>query len=134
MMTAESRRPMVIVVAASVAILFGIATIISGGQALFGDEAARAAVGNAVPFVLWFNFGAGFAYVTAGGGLLTRQKWASWMSIVIAAATLAVFAVFGIHVLAGGAFEMRTVGAMVLRSAVWITIAAVAARSAPWRH
>ena len=37
------------------AILFGVLTILSGGQALFGGEAARAAVGAAVPFVLWFN-------------------------------------------------------------------------------
>ena len=36
---------------------------------LFGGEAARAAAGQFMPFVLWFNFIAGFAYVVAGVGL-----------------------------------------------------------------
>jgi hypothetical protein len=110
------------------AILFGVLTIVSGGQALFGDEAARLAVGNAVPFVLWFNFVAGFAYVGAGIGLLMRLRWSVWLSALIAGATVLVFVAFGIHVLLGGPYEMRTVGAMTLRSLVWIGIAVAASR------
>ena len=49
-----------------VAVGFGLLTIKEGGTILFGDEAARSAAGNYVPFVLWFNFAAGFAYVIAG--------------------------------------------------------------------
>ena len=113
-------------IAGAIALLFGLATIVSGGRALFGDEAARKAVGAAVPFVLWFNFGAGFAYVVAGIGLLLRLPWAVWLSALIAAATVLVFLAFGVHVLTGGAYEMRTVGAMALRSLVWIGIAIVA--------
>ncbi|MCZ7660041.1 MAG: hypothetical protein M5U07_20335 [Xanthobacteraceae bacterium] len=115
-------------IAGLVAIAFGLLTIISGGRALFGDAAARAAVGAAVPFVLWFNFGAGFAYVAAGAGLLAGRPWSVTLSALIALATLLVFAAFGIHVLLGGAYEMRTVGAMTLRSVVWIVIAFVARR------
>ncbi|MEZ4618290.1 MAG: hypothetical protein R2867_22630 [Caldilineaceae bacterium] len=48
-----------------VAILFGLLTILSGGRTLFNAEAQQLA-GNYVPFVLWFNFLAGFAYVIAG--------------------------------------------------------------------
>lgn len=121
-------RRTLVVVAAAIAIVFGLLTISSGGQALFGGAVARAAVGNAVDFVLWFNFGAGFAYVLAGIGLLTRYRWAVALSIVIAAATVVVFAAFGVHVVGGGAYEMRTVGAMALRSAVWIGIAVIASR------
>ena len=51
--------------AAIVAIVFGALTIISGGRALFGGVD----MGAVVPFVLWFNFLAGFAYVAAGLGL-----------------------------------------------------------------
>lgn len=116
-------------IAGAFAILFGGLTVLSGGQALFGGEAARAAVGAAVPFVLWFNFLAGFAYIAAGAGLLARRRWAVTLSIAIAAATLTVFAAFGIHAASGGAFEGRTVGAMILRSAVWVAIAALALRS-----
>lgn len=114
------------IVAGVVAILFGVLTIIAGGRALFGGEAARMAVGAAVPFVLWFNFAAGFAYIVAGVGLLMRSRWAVWLSALIAVSTIAVFLAFGVHVISGGAYEIRTAGAMASRSLVWITIAIVA--------
>jgi len=65
-MIANAKNSLILKVAGTVAALFGLATIASGGTALFGGEAARAAVGNAVSFVLWFNFLAGFLYVIAG--------------------------------------------------------------------
>jgi len=52
--------------------LFGLLTIKEGGAVLFVDGAGRAAAGNFVPFVLWFNFLAGFVYVVAGIGLWFR--------------------------------------------------------------
>ena len=116
-------------VAGAFGLVFGLLTIFSGGTALFGDEAARAAVGNAVPFVLWFNFIAGFFYVLAGLGLLLKRRLAAWLSIAIAVATALVLAAFGLHVAGGGLYEMRTVGAMLLRTAVWASIAAVSWRS-----
>lgn len=116
-------------VAGAIGLVFGLLTIFSGGTALFGGEAARAAVGNAVPFVLWFNFIAGFFYVLAGLGLLLRRRWAVWLSIAIAVATGLVLAAFGLHVAGGGLYEMRTVGAMLLRTAVWASIAAVSWRT-----
>ena len=112
-----------------IAILFGTLTVFSGGQALFGDPAARAAVGDAVPFVLWFNFGAGFAYIAAGIGLFLRQGWAVWLAAFIAVATLLVFMALGVHIWNGGAYEMRTIGAMTLRSLVWIGIATMGVRA-----
>jgi len=57
------KKPDRLKVLAVIAMAFGALTVFSGGRALFGDAQARAAVGNAVPFVLWFNFLAGFAYV-----------------------------------------------------------------------
>jgi hypothetical protein len=112
-----------------VAVAFGLLTIKEGGSILFGGEAARAAAGNYVPFVLWFNFLAGFAYVVAGVGLWLQQRWAVRLAIIIAAATALIFAAFGTHILSGGAFEPRTVVAMSLRTLVWTTIAAIAWRS-----
>lgn len=115
--------------AAVIALVFGALTILSGGLALFGGAPAEAIVGNAVPFVLWFNFLAGFAYVMAGVGLMTRRSWGLWLSGAILAATLVVLAVFSVHVLRGGAYEMRTVGAMILRAGVWMAIVAVGMRT-----
>ena len=86
----------------------------------------RASAGRVVPFVLWFNFAAGFAYLAAAIGLARARRWAAPLSLGIAAATALVFLAFGIHVLRGGAFEPRTVAAMTLRTGVWAAIAAVA--------
>lgn len=110
--------------AAVVAVVFGVATIRAGGSVLFGSGAQTA--GNVVGFVLWFNFLAGFAYVAAGVGLWLRRRWSAQLALAIAAATVLVFAAFGIHVADGGAFEVRTVWAMTLRSVVWISIAMLA--------
>lgn len=122
-------RPRWALIAAAVAIAFGVLTLISGGTALFGSEAARAAVGKAVPFVLWFNFLSGFVYVLAGVGLFLWTRWGAQLSALLAIAILIVFAAFGWHVLSGGAFEMRTVVAMTLRSAIWVAIATAACRA-----
>lgn len=117
-----------IAVAGGIAVLFGALTIFSAGRALFGDEAARAAIGNAVPFVLWFNFLAGFAYIAAGVGLLARTRWAAPLSALIAALTVLVALALGAHIALGGAYEARTVGAMIIRSLVWIGISIVSRR------
>lgn len=114
--------------AAGVAVSFGLLTIVSGGRALFGGPAAVAAAGDAVPFVLWFNFLSGFAYVLAGIGIAMGRRWAVMLSVGLAATIAAVFALFGLYVFQGAAFEMRTVGAMSLRLIVWVAIAVVAAR------
>lgn len=119
-----SRRPLSLTVAAAGAVIFGLLTIGSGGRALFGGVD----MGAVVPFVLWFNFAAGFAYVLAGIGLWRGAAWAAMLSLAIAVSTLAVFAAFLWHVGSGGAWEGRTMGAMILRSGVWAVIAMVALR------
>lgn len=118
-------RPLVVTVAALVAIAFGVITVVSGWRALFGG----ADMGAVVPFVLRFNFAAGFAYVLAGAGLWRGAGWAPALSAGIALTTAAVFAAFLWHVWQGGAYETRTMGAMILRSGVWIAIAAAAIRN-----
>jgi len=109
-------------VSGGVAIAFGLLTVVSGGTTLLG----ALEMGTVVLFVLWFNTLAGLAYVVAGLGLWQGRRWAYPLSLAIFAATLLVFAAFGLHVAQGGAFEMRTVYAMALRSAVWGAIALVA--------
>ncbi len=117
-------RPRSLTIAAAVAVVFGLLTIVSGGRALFGGVD----MGAVVPFVLWFNFSAGFAYVLAGIGLWRGAMWAPALSLAIAVATAAVFAAFLWHVRSGGAWEARTMGAMILRTGVWVAIAALALR------
>lgn len=110
------------------AIGFGLLTLREGGAVLFVDGAARRAAGHYVPFVLWFNFLAGFAYIIAGVGLRMRRRWAAWLAIVIAVATALVFLAFGVHVVLGGTWAQRTPVAMTLRTLVWAGIATIAWR------
>jgi hypothetical protein len=52
--------------------------------------------------------------------------WRSWitpLAFAVAALMIAVFIAFGVHVLMGGPYEVRAVGAMSLRCLVWLGIA-----------
>ena len=117
-----TRTALIARIAGGVAVAFGVLTVLSGGRTLFGSVD----MGAVVPFVLWFNTFAGFVYVVAGIGLWQFRRWALPLSLAILAATLLVFAGFGLHVMQGGAFEMRTVFAMALRAGIWGAIALVA--------
>ncbi|MFO8128182.1 hypothetical protein [Yoonia sp.] len=109
----------------AVAVVFGVLTVFSGATTLSG----AVEMGAVVPFVLWFNTFAGGAYVVAGLGLWLGQRWAFLLSLAILAATLFVFAGFGLHVASGGDYEVRTVFALGLRSTVWAVICLVARRT-----
>jgi len=127
-MTAHGERAIWMRVVSLIAIGFGLLTIREGGAVLFVDGTARAAAGSYVPFVLWFNFLAGFAYIVAGVGLWIHRRWAAWLALAIAVATALVFLAFGVHIVLGGAWERRTLVAMTLRTLVWAGIAAMAWR------
>ena len=114
------------------AMVFGALTVFSGGQALFGDAAARAAVGQAVGFVLWFNFLAGFFYLLAGLGLWLGKAWARHLAWALVIGTALVAAGFAWHVWSGGGFEMRTVGALALRLGFWVAVVGLTRRPKPW--
>lgn len=128
MPTASRQRGYPVWIISLLAIGFGLVTIKEGGMIVSGNATAVAAAGHFVPFVLWFNFLAGFAYVIAGIGLWLQRRWAAWLAIAIAGATALTFAAFAAHVVSGGAFEQRTVIAMSLRTLVWTAIAAFAGR------
>ena len=111
------------------AILFGVMTALTGGRALFGSLESRADFGNTVPFVLWFNFLAGFVYIITGVGLLLHKRWALHTSLFVAVSTILVFVAFGVHVISGGAYERRTIGALMIRSLFWIAVTIVSIRA-----
>jgi hypothetical protein len=125
-MSAKLNRSIAIWVMTIVAFMFGLLTIKSGGSVLFIDGADRQAAGNYVPFVLWFNFLAGFVYIIAGAGIWMKKQWAAKLAVLIAAATLIVFAILGLYILNGGMYEMRTIIAMSFRSIIWVIIAVFA--------
>ncbi len=114
-----------------VALIFGAMTIRSGGMVLFTTGAEHQAAGNYVPFVLWFNFAAGFAYLLAALGLWLQRGWGVLLAAVIALSTIVVFMALGVHIATGGAYEMRTLAAMTLRSGLWVLIAVIAQKHVP---
>ncbi len=128
-MSATTKRTVSTWVVTVIAVVFGVLTIKSGGSVLFIDGESRQQAGHYIPFVVWFNFIAGFAYVVAGVGLWKRQGWAVWLSALIAVTTLLIFALFALHINSGGNFEQRTVIAMSIRSLFWIVITLFAYRT-----
>ncbi|MCW8887878.1 MAG: hypothetical protein OQK25_02320 [Gammaproteobacteria bacterium] len=125
-MSSTTKRPIAIWLISIIAIIFGGMTIKSGGLVLFTDGEFHQQQGNYVPFVVWFNFSAGFAYITAGIGLLLMKRWATYLAYLIAASTAVVFVLFGLHVMNGGLYEMQTVAAMTIRTTLWAIISLVA--------
>ncbi len=123
MSATASKRTIGIWVFSLLAGVFGIATVASSSSVLFIDGEARQAAGYYVPFVIWFNFGAGFIYVITGIALWLKKPSAAWLAAFLAASTLAIFAAFGLHIVNGNEYETRTVMAMSLRSGIWIVIA-----------
>lgn len=121
-MTDQTTTPVWQKAIAVFALLFGAITLFKSGSVLFGPQSAQDAVGNFVPFVVQFNFVAGFFYVLAAVGIWLGRGWAYGLSAVIALATLITAFVFWRHVNAGGAYEMQTVGALAIRSGFWVVI------------
>ncbi len=117
---------------ALIALIFGGMTLFSGGSVLFADGQARADAGNYVPFILWFNFIAGFFYIAASVGIFTWQKWGLTLSRLIFIATVIASIGLAGYITTGGRFEMRTVMAMALRSVVWLAI--VVAVGTAWKR
>lgn len=109
-------------------IIFGIATILGGGFALFGGSAGKLFAGDFIPIVLWFNFFSGFFYVVAGVGIMFRKLWSTDLAILIASSTITMFVVFGTYVLIGVHYEFRTVIAMAVRSTLWVVVSFIGAK------
>jgi hypothetical protein len=131
-MPSSAGRRWSVSIAAVGAVLFGLLTIREGGSVLLGEEHAVSEAGDYVPFVLWFNTFAGFAYVAAGAGLWWQKRWAAGLALVIAVSSMVVLAALLLHVVTREAYELRTVVAMTLRTAIWVAISAVAYRHI-WR-
>ncbi len=112
-----------------VALIFGLMTLFSAGSVLFGPVMSQEMAGAYVDYIVWFNFAAGFLYIAAAIGIWQGYRWACHLSGLIALATALMAIPFAFHVFAGGPFEMRTVGALVLRTGFWAAIAFALCRS-----
>ncbi|MFA5538107.1 MAG: hypothetical protein WDA23_02775, partial [Gemmobacter sp.] len=94
-----------------------------GCSVLFGHGPARLAAGNFVPVVLWVNFLSGFIYILAGLAILPGRRSGLILARALAGMLVMLFGYFLIHILMGGAWETRTLGAMILRLGFWVAAA-----------
>ena len=108
---------------AALAVVFGVLSLTAGVQVLFWPAAAGAARGIVLAPVLWFNFVMGAVYIAAGAGIWRSAHWSLAAAWTIAAANTAVGGGVYVYWLLGNAVEPRTLGAVVLRAAVWWIIA-----------
>ena len=118
-------RKILLLIAALLALLFGLLTLKSGGSVLFIDGPARRAAGHYVPFVLWFNFLAGFLYIATAVGMFRRQIQAYYAGLFLFASTALVFLAFLGHIYLGGLYETRTFYALIFRSSFWLIMSIV---------
>ena len=95
--------------------LFGLITLAASSSILFNIGGAQAAAGDTVPAVLWMNFFTSFLYLIAAYGLFAHKAWTPGV-LAIAVVLMLVAAIgFYYHVNNGGAYEVRTIGALVFR-------------------
>jgi hypothetical protein len=105
--------------AALLALVIGLLTIGEGGMVLLGIETKPYPV---LPWLLRYNVAMGFVSLAAGHGLWREQKWAATLSrIVLACHGLAFLSLVGIYLL-GKTVAVNSIGAMLLRTAIWIGI------------
>lgn len=107
----------------AVAIGFGALTIFSGFSVLFGGAEVAAMAGNVVKGILWLNAVTGFVYIAAGVCIYRDGPYAGLLTHGLVVILAVAFAALGLHIAQGGAYEMRTVGAMTLRLGFWLAVA-----------
>ena len=106
-------------IAALLALVIGLLTIVEGSIVLLGIETKPYPV---LPWLLRYNVAMGFVSLAAGHGLWREQKWADTLSAVVLACHGAVFLLLvGMHLL-GKTVAMNSIGAMLFRTGIWILI------------
>ncbi|HEX6048151.1 MAG TPA: hypothetical protein VFZ21_02745 [Gemmatimonadaceae bacterium] len=111
---------------ALLAVLAGLATIIAGGRILLGLAEAGYVV---VRPVLYFNLVMGVLYLVTAVLIVRRAPSARGLAAGVALANVVVLALAALARGNGGAVAGETVVAMLLRSALWIGIAAALMRA-----
>lgn len=109
------------------AIVFGALTLVSGSMVLWGPGGVRAAAGDVIVPILWFNTLSGAFYVIAGAGILSQRGWATGLAWALVAAILVMLIVLAVLIAAGHPWEPRTLVAMVVRLVFWLAAARIAA-------
>ena len=119
------------IIAGVLAILFGFMTLKEGGTLLFGGPEALKEAGNVVPWVLYYNFTAGFVYLATGVLTLEDRPIAKRLALGLAVVNLLVLSSLIIYIFTGGLYMERTPVAMAFRTGFWMVQAGALRRVFP---
>ena len=116
-------KPVSFLITAAVLTAFGLITVFLGSSVILDLFDIRAREGNYVLFIVWANLISGILFLTAAVGFLMRKSWAARPLIVSLAVLVIAFIGLMFHINSGAAYETRTIGAMIFRMAVNVTLA-----------
>lgn len=105
---------------------FGLLTLFLSTSLILDLFGVREREGNYVLLVVWANFSASLLYLTAAFGLFMKKQWPPLLLAVAALILIAAFVGLMIHVANGGLHETKTIGAMLFRISVTLTIGLIA--------
>ena len=97
---------------------FALLTLFLSGSIIFDLFGIRAKEGNYVLLVVWANFICSLLYLGAAYGLITLKSWPYKILIVAVAVLFIAFAGLLIHIIQGGLYETKTIGALIFRIGV----------------
>jgi hypothetical protein len=102
---------------------FGILSLFMTTSVIFDFFGIREKEGNYIPFVVYANFICSFIYLYCSYGLFTKNKYTTACLFVAAAILFIAYIGMIIHIQLGGAFELKTVKAMLARTSITIVLA-----------
>jgi len=108
---------------AVVGMAFGAVSVVAGTRVLSGVDRPDYVV---LPWLVAYNVAAGVLGVVAGAGIWMWQRWGATAASILAGAHAAVLGVLLGMRLVGEAVATDSLGAMLLRSVVWLAIAGAA--------
>ena len=116
------KRPILLYVLAAVLLLFGALTLFLSTSIILDLFGIRAREGNYVPVVVWANFIVSFLYILAAAGLFAQKPWTLSALKVAVLILLGAGIAFGWHVFNGGIHEQKTIGALIFRTLITLSL------------
>ena len=98
--------------------LLGVASLFMTTSVIFDLFGIRALEGNYVELVVYANFICSFLYLFASYYFFTNNKTAVPILIVASIILIIAFAALAMHIQDGGAYETKTVKAMIFRTLI----------------
>ncbi len=105
---------------------FGLLTVFLTSSVLLDLFGMREKEGHYVLAIVWANLIAGLVYLLTAYGVINEEKW-TVKTLLIALSVLIIGQIlFFAHVVNGGLYETKTVGAMIFRIAFTVLLAVLA--------